>query len=88
MRFQLTETVSWQEYRKTVYVFQEATKKVYIFSDTARDFWMATLEYGSFETIVDQLCCQYGEDFRKDIENDLKYFLDDMLKYKIVQEVK
>lgn len=87
MKFQLARSISWQEYREIVYVFQESLKKVYIFPDTARDFWMTFLECDSVEDMIDQLCDEYGEDFREDIENDLKTFLDNLLQYEIIQEV-
>ena len=87
MKYQLTGSVSWQEYRQIVYVFQEALKKVYIFPDTARDFWIAMLECDSVEEMMHQLCSLYGEDFQEEIKNDLQVFLDDLLQQKIIQEV-
>ena len=56
MKLHLTDCVSWQEFDGTVYVFNEHTKKVYLFSDTARDFWMAVVEYGAFDACLAALC--------------------------------
>lgn len=88
MNILLEKWVSWQEYRESVYVFHEALKKVYIFSGSALDFWSAMLSCSDREEITDQLCRKYGEEFRNAISADLGMFLDELMNYGLIQEVR
>ena len=84
MKLHLTDCVSWQEFDGTVYVFNEHTKKVYLFSDTARDFWMAVVEYGVFDACLAALCRTYGEDLRQTMQEDLLMFVHEICGYGLI----
>lgn len=84
MIVQISRCVSWQEYRHTVYVFNEYTKFVYLFNDTARDFWTSIITFDSIEKAVDSLCNQYGYDLKDTIQTDLFTFIDELTKYGLI----
>lgn len=84
MVVQLSKWISWQEYRHTVYVFNERTKRVYIFTDTARDFWTTIITSDNIQTGVASLCAQYGEDLRDTIQKDLLSFISELESYGLI----
>lgn len=84
MKLYLTGCISWQEFDGTVYVFNEQSRKTYLFSDTARDFWMAVVEYRVFETCLAALCRTYGENLRQTIQEDLLTFLREIQGYGLI----
>lgn len=86
MVISLEKWVSWQEYRNSVYVFHEASRKVYIFSGTARTFWISALSCDCMDAVIDQLCFQYGSEFRDAIAEDLIAFLDELKNYGLIRE--
>lgn len=80
-----TNLVSWQEYRDTVYAFNEGTKRVYLFSGSAKDFWLALAESVNFDACVSSLCTIYGIECRDIICADLKNFISEIAGYGLVR---
>ena len=87
MKICLTDWISWQEYKKKIYVFNEKTKRTYIFFDSARFFWLAIVNDCNIDTIVAQLCSKYNNEDAQMIYNDFLEYLTELRTYGLIQMV-